>query len=73
MLITRTPGHGTRLVLEAPLILARYMRLERGEAEPWESEERRYDWEAPPESLSDKFTPVGGKEEHRGGPQGGTH
>jgi len=50
-----------------------YMRLERGEAESWESEEKRYDWEAPPESLSDKFTPVGGKEEHRGGPQGGTH
>lgn len=50
-----------------------YMRLERGEAEPWESEEKRYDWEAPPECLSDKFTPVAGKEEHRGGPQGGTH
>ena len=50
-----------------------YMRLERGEAEPWESEERRYEWEAPRGSVSDKFTPVGGKEEHRGGPQGGTH
>jgi len=50
-----------------------YMRLERGEAEPWESEETRYQWEAPPESASDKYTPVGGKEQHRGGPQGGTH
>lgn len=50
-----------------------YMRLERGEAEPWESEEKRYDWEAPQESVSDKFTPVAGKGEHRGGPQGGTH
>jgi hypothetical protein len=50
-----------------------YMRLERGEAEPWESEEKRYDWEAPRESVSDKFTPVAGKEEHRGGPQGGAH
>ncbi len=50
-----------------------YMRLEKGEAEPWESEEKRYEWEAPPESVSDKFTPLAGKEEHRGGPQGGTH
>ena len=50
-----------------------YMRLERGEAEPWESEEKRYDWEAPRESVSDQFKPVGGKKEHRGGPQGGTH
>jgi hypothetical protein len=50
-----------------------YMRIERGEAEPWEAEEKRYDWEAPCESLSDKFTPLAGKEEHRGGPQGGTH
>ena len=50
-----------------------YMRLERGEAEPWESEEKRYEWKAPPESLSDRYTPVGGKEEHRGGPQGGSH
>jgi Gluconate 2-dehydrogenase subunit 3 len=50
-----------------------YMRLERGEAEPWEAEEKRYDWDAPQESVSGKFTPVGGKEEHRGGPQGGLH
>ena len=50
-----------------------YMRLERGETEPWEAEEKRYDWEAPGGSVSDKFTPVGGKEEHCGGPQGGTH
>ncbi len=26
-----------------------YMRLERGEPEPWEVEERRYEWEAPPD------------------------
>jgi hypothetical protein len=50
-----------------------YMRLERGEAEPWESGEKRYDWDVPAESVSDKFTPLAGKEEHRGGPQGGTH
>jgi hypothetical protein len=30
-----------------------YMRLERGEPEPWEVEERRYDWQAPPSALSD--------------------
>ncbi len=50
-----------------------YMRLERGEPEPWEAEERRYEWTAPETSVSDRFTPVGGKDEHHGGPQGGTH
>ncbi len=50
-----------------------YMRLERGEPEPWEVEEERYDWSAPEHSVSDKFTHVGGKAEHHGGPQGGTH
>ena len=29
-----------------------YMRLERGEAEPWEVEEHRYDWEIPEGALS---------------------
>lgn len=50
-----------------------YMRLERGEPEPWEVHERRYEWTAPETSVSDKFTRVGGKDEHHGGPQGGTH
>lgn len=50
-----------------------YMRLERGDPEPWEVEERRYEWSAPETSVSDKYTPVGGKDEHHGGPQGGTH
>lgn len=50
-----------------------YMRLERGEPEPWEVEERRYEWTAPETSVSDKYTPIGGKDEHHGGPQGGTH
>ena len=50
-----------------------YMRLENGEAEPWEVGEERYEWAAPATSVSDKFTPVGGKEEHHGGPPGGTH
>ncbi|KAA6457606.1 gluconate 2-dehydrogenase subunit 3 family protein [Acidobacteria bacterium AB60] len=31
-----------------------YMRLERGEPEPWEAEERRYAWEGPVASLSDE-------------------
>ena len=50
-----------------------YMRLERGEPEPWEVEEQRYEWSAPATSVSDKYTPLAGKEEHHGHPQGGTH
>ncbi|HZC07863.1 MAG TPA: gluconate 2-dehydrogenase subunit 3 family protein [Ktedonobacterales bacterium] len=30
-----------------------YMRLRNGQPEPWEKREHRYEWEAPPESLSD--------------------
>lgn len=30
-----------------------YTRLERGEPEPWEVEEQRYEWVAPPTSVSD--------------------
>jgi hypothetical protein len=30
-----------------------YTRLERGEPEPWEVEEQRYEWEAPPYAVSD--------------------
>ena len=36
-----------------------YMRLERGEAEPWEVDEERYELQAPEESLSDGYTPLG--------------
>lgn len=51
-----------------------YMRLERGEAEPWEVNERRYAWEAPPDSVSDRYEFIAGVSEHRGSPgQGGTH
>ncbi len=50
-----------------------YMRLERGDPEPWEVEEQRYEWTAPEDSASDKYTPVAGKEEHDAHPQGGTH
>lgn len=32
-----------------------YTRLERGEPEPWEVEEQRYEWSAPANSVSDKF------------------
>jgi hypothetical protein len=38
-----------------------YMRLLRGEPEPWESAERRYAWDPPPASLSGGFMPIGGE------------
>lgn len=51
-----------------------YMRLERGEAEPWESEEKRYEWEAPDSSVSGEYEAIAGEFEHLGTPgQGGTH
>jgi hypothetical protein len=50
-----------------------YFRLENGQPEPWEVEERRYEWRAPPHSPSAEYTPVGGSSEHHGAPQGGTH
>lgn len=51
-----------------------YMRLERGEAEPWEVEEKRYEWSAPPTSISGKHEPIAGMTELFGSPgQGGTH
>jgi hypothetical protein len=51
-----------------------YMRLERGEAEPWEVEEKRYEWRAPDNSVSAKDELIAGISEHFGSPgQGGTH
>lgn len=51
-----------------------YMRLERGEAEPWESEEKRYAWRAPDSSGSSRYEGIAGKLEHHASPgQGGTH
>lgn len=51
-----------------------YMRLERGEAEPWEVEERRYEWSAPPDSVSDREDAAAAPRSHFGSPgQGGTH
>ena len=50
-----------------------YMRLEHGRPEPWEVEERRYDWSAPEWAVSDKYEPIGG-EGHTPTPgQEGTH
>lgn len=42
-----------------------YMRLEAGKPEPWEVEEQRYEWKAPPTSLSDAYKPVGGPGGHK--------
>lgn len=51
-----------------------YMRLERGEAEPWEVQEQRYAWDVPPSSRSGLHETHGGAVEHHGMPgQGGTH
>jgi len=51
-----------------------YMRLARGEPEPWEVEEERYEWLAPADTVSDIYEPVGGEELHHASPgQGGTH
>lgn len=36
-----------------------YMRLQHGYPEPWEVEEVRYEWDAPPDSLSDVYEPIG--------------
>jgi hypothetical protein len=42
-----------------------YMRLEGGKPEPWEVEEERYAWEAPPSARSGKYTPIGGASGHK--------
>ncbi|MEP6860663.1 MAG: gluconate 2-dehydrogenase subunit 3 family protein [Deltaproteobacteria bacterium] len=49
-----------------------YMRLERGEPEPWEVHEQRYEWRAPPGSVSGTDAPAGGAPYGSPG-QGGTH
>jgi hypothetical protein len=41
-----------------------YMRLEEGEAETWEVEERRYAWLAPGDTLSDETGTLNGKISH---------
>ena len=42
-----------------------YMRLENGKPEPWEVEERRYEWKAPPTALSDVYKQIGGPGGHK--------
>jgi len=51
-----------------------YMRLQRGEPEPWEMKEQRYAWAAPPTALSGEATREGehAHDELRPG-QAGTH
>ena len=48
-----------------------YVRLERGEREPWEVEERRYDWKAPANSVSDKYGAQKSPIEHHEHPRKG--
>ena len=51
-----------------------YIRLERGEAEPWEVEEERYAWLAPNDAVSDPTTEeIAAHKEHPPAGQGGTH
>jgi hypothetical protein len=52
-----------------------YMRLEGGRPEPWEVDEKRYDWQAPAGSLSDSYEPIGGSSHHKTQTPGqeGTH
>jgi hypothetical protein len=51
-----------------------YMRLERGEPEPWEVEEKRYDWAAPPVAVSDHDEDeIATHKHHPPAGQGGTH
>ncbi|MBV8142805.1 MAG: gluconate 2-dehydrogenase subunit 3 family protein [Verrucomicrobia bacterium] len=51
-----------------------YIRLEHGEPEPWEVKERRYEWMAPADSVSDPKGPdVAAHSEHPAHGQGGTH
>jgi Gluconate 2-dehydrogenase subunit 3 len=46
-----------------------YFRLEYGLPEPWEVDEQRYDWAAPPTSTSDRYQQLGGRHPH-GAPDG---
>lgn len=51
-----------------------YMRQDSGEPEPWEVQEKRYEWDTPPDALSGEYSPIGGEkteQSHVG--QEGTH
>jgi hypothetical protein len=49
-----------------------YTRLERGEPEPWEVEEQRYEWLAPASSVSEEIDASGPQDQSHHG-SGGTH
>ena len=52
-----------------------YMRLTKGQPEPWEGNEARYDWEPPASARSGGYRPLGGSHPGRQQTpgQGGTH
>lgn len=51
-----------------------YMRLENGQPEPWEKDEKRYEWAVSDELGSNGYEFVAGEESQFGSPgQGGTH
>lgn len=51
-----------------------YLRLERGEPEPWEVQEHRYEWAAPPVAVSDPGRgEIATHKHHPPAGQGGTH
>ncbi len=50
-----------------------YMRLERGQAEPWEVDEQRYTWQAPPDALSDVYVYPDAQAKKQPSGQEGTH
>lgn len=51
-----------------------YFRLEYGLPEPWEVNEQRYEWTAPPTSTSDQYKQLGGRHPHTApAGQEGTH
>jgi hypothetical protein len=50
-----------------------YIRLESGMPEPWEEDEQRYEWDAPPTSLSDTYEVEPSSAKHPQQGQGGTH
>jgi Gluconate 2-dehydrogenase subunit 3 len=51
-----------------------YFRLEYGLPEPWEADERRYEWASPPASSSDRYQQLGGRHPHTApAGQEGTH
>jgi Gluconate 2-dehydrogenase subunit 3 len=50
-----------------------YMRLTHGLPEPWERDELRYEWQAPPWSISGEYRPIGGGHDTITSGQEGTH